>query len=41
MGAVNAVVASVTGDAMCDISAGAERQGPPGRGVIAVLARVR
>lgn len=39
-GAVNAVVASVTGDPMCYISAGAEHQGPPGGGVVAVLARV-
>ncbi|HEV8311106.1 MAG TPA: ring-opening amidohydrolase [Methylomirabilota bacterium] len=39
-GAVNAVVASVTGDPMCYVSAGAEHQGPPGGGVIAVLARV-
>ncbi len=38
---VNAVVASVTGDPMCYISAGAEHQGPPGGGVVAVLARVR
>ena len=36
---VNAVVASVTGDTMCYVSAGAENQGPPGGGVIAVLAR--
>ena len=36
---VNAVVASVTGDTMCYISAGAEHQGPPGGGVIAVLTR--
>lgn len=40
-GAVNAVVASVTGDTMCYVSAGAEHQGPPGGGVVAVLARVR
>jgi cyanuric acid amidohydrolase len=39
-GVVNAVVASVTGDPMCYISAGAEHQGPPGGGVVAVLARV-
>ena len=39
-GAVNAVVASVTGDPMCYVSAGAEHQGPPGGGVVAVLARV-
>jgi cyanuric acid amidohydrolase len=37
---VNAVVASVTGDPMCYVSAGAEHQGPPGGGVVAVLARV-
>src|SRR5262245_40253537 len=37
-GAVNAVVASVTGDPMCYVSAGAEHQGPPGGGVVAVLA---
>lgn len=36
---VNAVVASVTGDPMCYISAGAEHQGLPGGGVVAVLAR--
>ena len=40
-GAANAVVASVTGDTMCYVSAGAEHQGPPGGGVIAVLARAR
>ncbi len=39
-GAVNAVVAAVTGDPMCYVSAGAEHQGPPGGGVVAVLARV-
>ncbi len=39
-GAVNAVVASVTGDPMCYVSAGAEHQGPPGGGVVTVLARV-
>jgi cyanuric acid amidohydrolase len=39
-GAVNAVVASVTGDTMCYVSAGAEHQGPPGGGIVAVLARV-
>ncbi|MBI2466762.1 MAG: ring-opening amidohydrolase [Candidatus Rokubacteria bacterium] len=39
-GAVNAVVAAVTGDPMCYISAGAEHQGPPGGGVVGVLARV-
>jgi cyanuric acid amidohydrolase len=39
-GAVNAVVASVTGDPMCYVSAGAEHQGPPGGGVVAALARV-
>jgi len=38
-GVVNAVVASVTGDTMCYVSAGAEHQGPPGGGVVAVLAR--
>ena len=38
-GAVNAVIASVTGDAMCYVSAGAEHQGPPGGGVVAALAR--
>src|SRR5260370_39739453 len=38
-GVVNAVVASVTGDTMCNVSAGAEHQGPPGGGVVAVLAR--
>jgi len=38
-GVVNAVVASVTGDTMCYVSAGAEHQGPPAGGVVAVLAR--
>jgi len=38
-GAVNAVIASVTGDPMCYVSAGAEHQGPPGGGIVAVLAR--
>jgi cyanuric acid amidohydrolase len=38
-GAVNAVVASVTGDTQAYISAGAEHQGPPGGGVVAALAR--
>src|SRR3989442_15095424 len=38
-GVVNGVVASVTGDTMCYVSAGAEHQGPPGGGVVAVLAR--
>ncbi len=38
---VNAVIASVTGDPMAYVSAGAEHQGPPGGGVVAVLARVR
>jgi cyanuric acid amidohydrolase len=38
-GAVNAVIASVTGDTMCYVSAGAEHQGPPSGGVVAVLAR--
>jgi cyanuric acid amidohydrolase len=36
----NAVIASVTGDPMCYVSAGAEHQGPPGGGIVAVLARV-
>ena len=36
---VNAVIASVIGDTMCYVSAGAEHQGPPGGGVVAVLAR--
>jgi cyanuric acid amidohydrolase len=40
-GAVNAVIASVTGDTMCYVSAGAEHQGPPGGGVVAVLAVAR
>ncbi|HXJ77466.1 MAG TPA: ring-opening amidohydrolase [Candidatus Methylomirabilis sp.] len=40
-GVVNAVVASVIGDTMCYVSAGAEHQGPPGGGVVAVLARAR
>jgi cyanuric acid amidohydrolase len=40
-GAVNAVIAAVTGDPMCYVSAGAEHQGPPGGGVVAVLARAR
>jgi cyanuric acid amidohydrolase len=40
-GVVNAVIASVTGDTMCYVSAGAEHQGPPGGGVVAVLARTR
>jgi cyanuric acid amidohydrolase len=39
-GVVNAVIASVTGDPMCYVSAGAEHQGPPSGGVVAVLARV-
>jgi cyanuric acid amidohydrolase len=39
-GVVNAVVASITGDTMCYVSAGAEHQGPPSGGVVAVLARV-
>ena len=39
-GVVNAVIASVTGDPMCYVSAGAEHQGPPGGGVVAVLARL-
>jgi ring-opening amidohydrolase-like protein len=40
-GAVNAVIAAVTGDPMCYVSAGAEHQGPAGGGVVAVLARAR
>jgi cyanuric acid amidohydrolase len=40
-GVVNAVIASVTGDTMCYVSAGAEHQGPPSGGVVAVLARAR
>ena len=36
---VNAVIASITGDTMCYVSAGAEHQGPPGGGVVAVVAR--
>jgi cyanuric acid amidohydrolase len=39
-GVVNAVIAAVTGDTMCYVSAGAEHQGPPGGGVVAALARV-
>ena len=38
---VCAVVASVTGDPMCYVSAGAEHQGPAGGGVVAVLAQAR
>ncbi len=38
-GVVNAVIASVTGDTMCYVSAGAEHQGPPSGGVVAVLAK--
>ncbi len=38
---VNAVVASVTGDTMCYVSAGAEHQGPAGGGVVAALAVAR
>jgi cyanuric acid amidohydrolase len=38
-GAVNAVIAAVTGDTMSYVSAGAEHQGPPSGGVVAVLAR--
>jgi cyanuric acid amidohydrolase len=38
---VNAVIASVTGDPMCYVSAGAEHQGPAGGGVVAALARLR
>ncbi len=40
-GVVNAVIAAVTGDPMCYVSAGAEHQGPAGGGVVAVLARAR
>jgi cyanuric acid amidohydrolase len=40
-GVVNAVIASVTGDTMCYVSAGAEHQGPAGGGVVAALARAR
>ena len=40
-GVVNAVIASVTGYTMCYVSAGAEHQGPPGGGVVAVLARAK
>ncbi len=40
-GVVNAVIASVTGDTMCYVSAGAEHQGPAGGGVVAALARTR
>jgi cyanuric acid amidohydrolase len=40
-GVVNAVIASVTGDTMCYVSAGAEHQGPAGGGVVAVLATAR
>jgi cyanuric acid amidohydrolase len=40
-GVVNAVIAAVTGDTMCYVSAGAEHQGPAGGGVLAVLARAR
>ena len=36
---VNAVVASVVGDPMVYVSGGAEHQGPPGGGPIAVIAR--
>jgi cyanuric acid amidohydrolase len=39
-GVVNAVIASVTGDTMCYVSAGAEHQGPPGGGPVAVIAKV-
>ena len=38
---VNAVIAAVTGDTMCYVSAGAEHQGPAGGGVVAVLAVTR
>jgi len=40
-GVVNAVIASITGDTMCYVSAGAEHQGPPGGGVVAALVRAR
>jgi cyanuric acid amidohydrolase len=40
-GAVHAVIASVIGDPMCYVSAGAEHQGQPGGEVVAVLARAR
>jgi cyanuric acid amidohydrolase len=40
-GVVNAVIASVTGDTMCYVSAGAEHQGPPSGGVVAVVARAQ
>jgi amidohydrolase ring-opening protein AtzD/TrzD len=39
--ATDALIASVTGDTMCHVSAGAEHQRPPGDGVIAVLARAQ
>jgi cyanuric acid amidohydrolase len=38
---VSSVIASVTGDTMCYVSAGAEHQGPAGGGVVAVVARAR
>jgi cyanuric acid amidohydrolase len=38
---VCAVIAAVTGDPMCYVSAGAEHQGPAGGGVVAVLAQAR
>src|SRR5205823_3398103 len=38
-GVVNAVIASVTGDTMCYVSAGAEHQGPPSGGVVAILVK--
>src|SRR5258706_14230943 len=38
-GVVNAVIASVTGDTMCYVSAGAEHQGPPSGGHVAGLGR--
>jgi cyanuric acid amidohydrolase len=38
---VSAVIAAVTGDPMCYVSAGAEHQGPAGGGVVAVLALAR
>jgi cyanuric acid amidohydrolase len=38
---VNAVIASVVGDPMLYVSGGAEHQGPPGGGPVAVIARAR
>ena len=37
---VSAVLASITGDPMVYVSGGAEHQGPPGGGPVAVIARV-